>query len=692
MTKLSHISFLLHPRKVFKNLASDHDFTDVTLVSSDCQQIKAHKVILSSYSCLFKTLLIQNIHPHPLIVIQGVNINQLKLMIKFMYLGEVEVPNEELDGLLEVANNLKIEGLTSSGNADNVPGKQPVLTDEMTEKSPFNIVNTLVTKYSLEKYSSDKGRTDKDSSYEESQANKNIDHPVSVKGDLEKNQVKVEENRLNTITNNTTENYPVNFDPEITMEIDDWAVNEEISKEEKNLPPQEECMVKTENVLWNQEGIKKAIDGCEEPGNEVIIKREDDIASEHFKYDLITKTMGIKDENCAVISYHSEFESNTIEEVKNTTFDDLNNTNDDLNDTVVYQRFEPESENSIPNETFMVDALNEFNMFDIQQKSTTFTKKEFFQICSRIENSPGDISITDTEGNVSLEELSKESEKMTTELLDLFGDEEELDIATKERNPQKCEKEADKEEIYKQISNLLKVKTEQDISNSFDLKLKDSITQPEKADITENKTDNTTQSDDKNQQNENKAQDITSSIKAENSSDFKPKIYLPEWIINNSSMPKLTTSEKPVFEDVEDVMADNVNPYKDRKNEHNMKQINKMMKLGLVSDLSFNDLMNSCDICDYKVNTWNTKTAKMMSTHRKACHDNLQFTCKICQKEFTKRESMREHMKSVHSGRILPCDDCSYTTNRTTTLKEHTTKWCKAKFGPNSVYKQVTMY
>ena len=49
------------------DLRSDKDFTDVTLVCEDGQQVEAHKVILVASSPFFKELLRKNKHSHPLV-------------------------------------------------------------------------------------------------------------------------------------------------------------------------------------------------------------------------------------------------------------------------------------------------------------------------------------------------------------------------------------------------------------------------------------------------------------------------------------------------------------------------------------------------------------------------------------------------------------------------------------------------
>ena len=50
----------------FGNFREDKNFTDVTLVCEDGQQVEAHRVILAAWSPFFKGLLERNKHSHPL--------------------------------------------------------------------------------------------------------------------------------------------------------------------------------------------------------------------------------------------------------------------------------------------------------------------------------------------------------------------------------------------------------------------------------------------------------------------------------------------------------------------------------------------------------------------------------------------------------------------------------------------------
>jgi len=104
-----------------RELREEKDFFDITLACDD-SQIQAHKVILSACSSFFKSVLRRNPHQHPLLYLRGVKYNELMSILNFMYRGEVNIAQEELNSFLSVAEDLKVKGLTQ-GNQDESKAK-----------------------------------------------------------------------------------------------------------------------------------------------------------------------------------------------------------------------------------------------------------------------------------------------------------------------------------------------------------------------------------------------------------------------------------------------------------------------------------------------------------------------------------------------------------------------------------------
>ena len=98
-------------KSAFGNLREDNDFTDVTLACEDGQQVEAHKVILAASSPFFQKLLGRNQHPHPLIYMRGMKSEDLLAIVDFLYRGEANVFQENLDSFLAIAEELQLKGL-----------------------------------------------------------------------------------------------------------------------------------------------------------------------------------------------------------------------------------------------------------------------------------------------------------------------------------------------------------------------------------------------------------------------------------------------------------------------------------------------------------------------------------------------------------------------------------------------------
>jgi len=120
----------------FQELREDKEFFDVTL-ACDENQVQAHKVILSACSPFFRTVLKRNKHEHPLLYLKGVKYSDIIAVLNFMYHGEVNVAQEELNSFLSVAEDLKVKGLTQN---DAEKSKENQLPSKVPTSRPRDIV------------------------------------------------------------------------------------------------------------------------------------------------------------------------------------------------------------------------------------------------------------------------------------------------------------------------------------------------------------------------------------------------------------------------------------------------------------------------------------------------------------------------------------------------------------------------
>ena len=91
-------------------MKEDKNFPDVTLACEDGQQIEAHTVVLISSSPFFRNLLSKNKHQRPLIFMRGVEFEHLSAIVDFLYQGEANVLQENIDSFLTIATELKLKG------------------------------------------------------------------------------------------------------------------------------------------------------------------------------------------------------------------------------------------------------------------------------------------------------------------------------------------------------------------------------------------------------------------------------------------------------------------------------------------------------------------------------------------------------------------------------------------------------
>ena len=108
----------------FERLYGDRLLTDVTLACEGNKKLEAHQVILSSCSSFFKEIFQENQHPHPFIYLQGIDIENLALLKKFMYLGRATIEHDRIQTFFDISKRL----------LDNEPKKSNQNTKEETEE------------------------------------------------------------------------------------------------------------------------------------------------------------------------------------------------------------------------------------------------------------------------------------------------------------------------------------------------------------------------------------------------------------------------------------------------------------------------------------------------------------------------------------------------------------------------------
>ncbi|KAF2363526.1 BTB/POZ domain [Trinorchestia longiramus] len=102
---------------VLSNVRKKECYTDVTL-ACDGKFYPVHKLILSTCSEYFEQMFEQTQCKHPVIVLKDIRSEELESLLSYMYVGEVNVVQEKLSGLIKAAECLRIKGLA-------VPDEEP---------------------------------------------------------------------------------------------------------------------------------------------------------------------------------------------------------------------------------------------------------------------------------------------------------------------------------------------------------------------------------------------------------------------------------------------------------------------------------------------------------------------------------------------------------------------------------------
>lgn len=120
---------------VFSSLLNSESLVDVTL-AAEGRHLQAHKVVLSACSSYFQSLFTVNPCQHPIVILKDVKFVDLKVMVDFMYYGEVNVSQEQLPHILKTAEMLKIKGLAEMPDSTSLTKSQSGSTDRAELLTP----------------------------------------------------------------------------------------------------------------------------------------------------------------------------------------------------------------------------------------------------------------------------------------------------------------------------------------------------------------------------------------------------------------------------------------------------------------------------------------------------------------------------------------------------------------------------
>ena len=102
-------TFSEHLQLMLKDLYEEKSNSDVTLVCDDQIQFKAHKIVLSACSPVFKKIIDSNLSQEPLIYLRGIQSYEMESILEFMYFGEGKFYYERMGEFIKVAKDLEVK-------------------------------------------------------------------------------------------------------------------------------------------------------------------------------------------------------------------------------------------------------------------------------------------------------------------------------------------------------------------------------------------------------------------------------------------------------------------------------------------------------------------------------------------------------------------------------------------------------
>ena len=134
-----------HLLKALEEMMTSSAFADVTLVTDDKQQIRAHRNILSACSPVFKKILQldSGVNTNPIIYLRGIQHAEMESIMQFIYFGETRFYKERMSEILMVAKNLEIQELSTAemnnemvSNEESNVNESSVVLNEDTYQDP----------------------------------------------------------------------------------------------------------------------------------------------------------------------------------------------------------------------------------------------------------------------------------------------------------------------------------------------------------------------------------------------------------------------------------------------------------------------------------------------------------------------------------------------------------------------------
>ena len=141
-----------HLKEMLHDMMTSEELSDVTLICDDKIQFKAHKIVLSSCSSVFKNIIKNLPEKNSGIYLRGIQHQEMESILEFMYLGVATFHQEQMTEFLNVAKSLEIKEISNDVefgdqniNFNDIPEtREGIIQDIISEDVEFDHENINV--------------------------------------------------------------------------------------------------------------------------------------------------------------------------------------------------------------------------------------------------------------------------------------------------------------------------------------------------------------------------------------------------------------------------------------------------------------------------------------------------------------------------------------------------------------------
>ena len=127
-----------HLREMLHDIMNDKELSDVTLICEDKKQFKAHKLVLSASSPVFKDIISTNLITNPVIYLRGIESLEIESILQFIYLGQATIFQERMNEFINVAKSLEIKEISKDIEDPNSAPEPQNTKNELSESQEYS--------------------------------------------------------------------------------------------------------------------------------------------------------------------------------------------------------------------------------------------------------------------------------------------------------------------------------------------------------------------------------------------------------------------------------------------------------------------------------------------------------------------------------------------------------------------------